>query len=187
MRKRSPSSNVAALVALVAATSACDRQPTAPEDGNAANDAMAVAAITATMRPSSLTAGERHVQACPAGGRLVVEGSGSFEYSDQGTVNEWDMIMRHEACAVSLNGRTATADGEMHLWGEARHGPPVEQVSPILFQRSFQVGAMTTTIDGHSITCAYDLSHVYEPERGDYLVTGSVCGRSISIRAPARP
>ena len=186
MRKRSRST-ILALVALVVAAPACDRSPTTPDDGSAANDVMAVAAITATMRPASLTAGESHVQACPAGGRLVVEGSGSFEFSDEGTVRAWDMIMRHEACAVSLNGRVATADGEMHVWGEARHGPPVQQVAPILFQQSFQVGELTATIDGRSTTCAYDLTHVYEPQRGDYLISGSVCGRSISIRAPARP
>lgn len=148
---------------------------------------MAVAALTSAMRPASLGSGETFIHPCPAGGRLVIDGTTDFEYSEEGTTSRWDMTMRHEDCGVAFNGRTATTDGELRVWGEARHGPPTGQTSPLVFQQSYQRGELTTALDGQSIVCGYDVSHVFRPASNDYLVSGTVCGRSISLRAPALP
>jgi hypothetical protein len=185
MQARSRWASIAALSVLITAA-ACDSQ-TGPEDAGDPAVLMSIAGMTAGMRPAVLSAGERHVQSCSAGGRLVVEGSTTVTGSDEGSSNAWDLIMSHESCALVVNGRTVVSDGAMHLWGEARHGPPANQVAPILYQQSFQVGSLTTTFDDRSSTCAYDLAHVYDADRGDYRISGTICGRSISIRAPARP
>lgn len=172
-------------VALSAFCASCDDAPT-DNGGDAAQAAMAILNMSFTQRPATLHGAEPYVQACPSGGQFVVQGQQSIASEGSVTVSRWDETMRYQDCAMSYHSADAVATGEMHLVGEARFGPPVDGVLPMLSQESSQVGTMTTTFGGASTTCDYDLTHTFDADAGNYHISGTACGRSVDVRAPAK-
>lgn len=175
-----------AAVVVPAVLAACGDGPTEPRDGPL-DVGMAVLTMTMAQAPATLDGEDTYQQACPSGGRFTVEGTSGYAVEGEVSVLTWDEVMRYEDCALSLESSEAVANGEMHLVGEARFGPPVDGVSPILMQESGQVGTMTTLYRGETRTCAYDLAHVYDPEADNYHITGTACGRSVDLRVPTHP
>lgn len=173
-------------VAVPVLLAACDGGPTEPEGGGA-DVVLAVLNMSMARHPASLEGPGTWEYACPSGGRFVVEGEMSFGQEGDVSIHTWDQLMTYEDCAMSLEGSEAVANGEMHIEGEARFGPPVDGRAPILMQESSQVGTMTTSYRGETRTCAYDLTHVYVPADEEYRISGTACGRSVDLRAPLMP
>lgn len=171
---------------LLAAVAACDSQPTGPSS-NHSDLVMAITSLSLTMHPTGETSADRYVQPCPDGGQLVVEGTFTFASEDEVLVQQWDQTMRQEDCAMTVEGRSVSANGAMHVFGEARFGQPVDGVAPILMQESGQTGTMTVTVDEKSFTCDYDLRHTFEPQSDDYHITGTICERAVDLHAPKQP
>jgi hypothetical protein len=175
----------ALLLTLIAASAGCDSEPTEPAGNEAADFVTAIAGLSmASMEPASLTPDRRHEQPCPAGGRLIVEGTSSHEPRDDGSRHTWDTTMTHEDCGMQVRGTVLTANGQMHLSGEAHFGPPENHRAPLLMQESHQVGSMTIVGDGVSHNCSYDLTHTFDRAAGNYRIMGIACGRSVDMRVP---
>lgn len=187
-RRGAGARGAAAAVAAVAlvAVGACDGDPAGPAvDG--AELVLAFSAAGAAMRPATADSSEPYEQACPAGGRVVVTGTATFELEGDERVHLWDQRMTFEECAMDVSRSPAVGNGEMHVFGEARFGPPVDQLSPILFQESYQVGTLTVRSERGSVTCDYDLAITWEAELDRYRISGTVCGRTVDHTAPGAP
>ncbi len=174
---------LSALMLLGLAVAACESDTAAPATDRA-DLVMAVASLSMTMRSGTPGMNQTYTQVCPDGGRLVVEGSDSYSDEDGIAVNTWDQVMRHEDCAMTVDGRVVIANGEMHVFGEARFGPAVNGIGTLAMQESGQQGSMTTTADGESRSCDLDLTHVFDREANQYHITGSACGRPIDLHVP---
>jgi hypothetical protein len=175
----------AGIAVLLAAIAACDSQPTGPANDRA-ELVMAITSLSMTQRPAGGAPPERYVQPCPDGGQLVVEGTFTFTSENEVLVHRWDQTMRQEDCAMTANGRSVTANGAMHVFGEARFGEPVDGVAPLLMQQSGQTGTLTVTVDDTSFTCDYDLTHTFEPQSDDYHITGTICERAVDLHLAKR-
>jgi hypothetical protein len=90
-----------------------------------------------------------------------------------------------QACTLQVNGATVTTNGEMRSTGEARFGRPVDGHSPQLMLEASQVGTLAVTRAGVTNECAYDLVFRFEAAAGEYRITGTACGGSVDMRAPA--
>lgn len=169
------------MLVVFAVVTGCDSTPT--ESGGSESDAMMAAIAMSLGGPLEVSGdGEPTEHACPAGGRMLVEGSHTFEHLEGDVIeNAWDQVVTREDCALAFEFGVAVANGEMHLSGVSRFGPAVDGRRPILMQESSQVGSMTTAVSGRTHSCDYDLSHSYDPESNRYHVTGTACDREIDF------
>lgn len=170
--------------ALLVAFAACDSDPTGSDTDRSQ---LFVAFASLSNSPHAATGAGPHIVDCPAGGRVVLEGDQTHTSDGGVSIVTWDRSTTYEGCALMRPGGTAIADGQMQSVGEARFGEPVDQHAPIIYQVSSQTGSMTTRFNGVSQTCEYDLEYTFDVDSNRYLITGTVCGRELSLTAPAQP
>lgn len=146
-------------------------------------------AITAISASASWDSDEPLVQACPQGGRIIVQGASSFEEDGPVTVLRWDGVMRFEECDVPTRSAEAIVSGEMQVEGEARFQQPPGGGGrgTLVFQESRQRGSITYLREGETGTCTSDLSHTFDPVSREYHITGTACGTPVDARMLAPP
>lgn len=176
---RITSSLIAALL-----VAACDSDPIA-SDPEQSQIGLAFASLASA--PHTGTGTAPHTIACPAGGRIVLDGEHTRASDGAGSIVTWNRSTTFEGCMMDRPGGTAIADGQMQSVGEARFGEPVDQVAPIIYHRVTQTGSLTTTFNGTTQTCAYDLDHTFEVDGNRYRITGTACGRQLNLTVPAQP
>jgi hypothetical protein len=172
----------AVLAALLAVTvlAACNE----PIDPVRDFDVELVLAIAATSASASWDSDEPLVQACPQGGRMIVQGATSLEEDGPVTVVRWDGVMRFEECGVPTRSAEAIVTGETQLEGEARFRQPTggSGQGTLVLQESRQRGSITYLREGETGTCTFDLSHSFDPVAGEYHIAGTACGTPVDAR-----
>lgn len=170
--------------ALLLAFAACDSDPTGsdPEQSQ-----LVVAFASLANTPHAGPGAGPHIVDCPAGGRIVIDGDQTRESDGDVSIVTWDRSTTLEGCALARPDGTAIADGQMQNAGEVRFGPPVNQHAPVIYHLATQRGSMTTTFRGASQTCEYDLVHTLDVDINRYRISGTVCGRELSLTAPPLP
>jgi hypothetical protein len=175
---------LAMVVTAATAVAACDRDPAAPAPDDT-SFYVSVAMAGLAYAPATMDGSEPHEHVCPEGGRLVVEGTATSQLEDEVSTRTWEQVAHHEACTLQVNGATVTTNGEMRSTGEARFGRPVAGHSPLLMLEASQVGMLAVTRAGVTNECAYDLVFRFDAAAGEYRITGTACGGSVDMRAPA--
>lgn len=155
---------------------ACDSSPVAPPVEPNADAAFALASLAAM--PGQDGAFEL---TCPAGGRIVGTGTGSFEQRADVSVRTWNHIATYEDCAVQASAGVVSARGEMHLTGEVHFPAFGSGQSGIVFQESHQGGTITMTHGSRVTTCEYDMHHTFNRDTGRYRIHGIACGRAVDM------
>ena len=114
---------------------------------------------------------------CPAGGEVTVEGSGEFTRDAETATAEMSFEAEKTItdCAFVRDDVTFTLNGEALL--EAHWVRVERQLTEA--ERHLTGFLSVVTSDGRSRECSFELHAVFDPESGQMVVTGEVCGRTI--------
>lgn len=198
---RTPATPLTLALLAILALGACDGA-TGPDDGalsdlevTALSDAMVDAdfALTAEaalagetgagdgvlLDPITATTEFTTTRTCPAGGRVVVEGT-HVRVRDPEThsgSSDLSLTKTHEACArvvrtvtITVNGDPNVAVAAHHAWADGRRDGP---------QTLTMEGALAwSTDDGREGRCTIDVSATFDPETRTRTVSGTFCQRT---------
>jgi hypothetical protein len=184
-RRRMPVAARMALAGLLAA--ACGESPSEPRatPGQAQEMMLLSMAATGGWISGPPGSGPRQVQ-CPAGGTIASDGS--VDIAEDGDVLAITFLMTatHQACAVLIDQMRIVTTGHTHIEGATRMRRPAAAGQPaiLLSHESHQTGEMTTTHDGQSITCAFDITQSYDPVANTLHIRGTSCGHTIDLVRP---
>lgn len=166
---------------VLGALAACDSDPTEPPAEGVAETVLQFTNLAGSVPIE----GDSEV-ACPAGGRIAIDGNHSLEREGGILTHRWDHTRRYDDCAVRSQRGTATANGELQSTGEVRFETPegAGGDAELLYQKSASEGYMTVEHGGEVRTCEYDLETMFDPDAGVFHMTGVACGRTIDRTLP---
>lgn len=165
----------------VAAFAACGDDPVAPPLDDV-DVAFAAASLALTIPPN----GPDSVDIpCPEGGRLVVEGTNTLYEDPDSAIHEFNQTVLYDGCAFRFQNRDVTTEGNLILVGQGHYGPQSIDTRRVLMSgQSTQGGALTSTYEGQTVACGYNLSITIDTVTYEQNITGTVCNEPIDITAP---
>lgn len=140
--------------------------------GESPADGVALDPVTATTEFTT-------TRTCPAGGRVVVEGTRTrtWDRDTHSGTSDLALTKTHEACARVVGDVTITVDGDPNIALNAHHA--WEDGARVGLQTLSLLGAFTwSTDDGREGRCTIEVNAVFDPATSTRTVAGTVCDRT---------
>lgn len=186
---------------------ACGDDTAGPDGDFTREDAQAIAEFAGTfdvdlafmdgMSSSDLI--ERHgefsfTRDCPDGGTVGTSGQRSATLDTETDVvsTTWESVHTHDACAFTRTRGdrevTVVLDGSVTTTGEASFQLPETRGEgrTLLSFSATRVGQTVTTVGDRTRTCEIDVTQTYDPSSETFTITGTVCGRDVSVTGAPR-
>lgn len=125
---------------------------------------------------------------CPGGGTRRIEGNSAASDNNGERTVDWTISLTHNNCALRLGDLSLVLSGSSQSTGHSRmRMPATAGGAPIILEyQAHERGSMTTTQDGRSITCSYDITQQLDAANNVIRMTGTSCGRSVDLSRPVR-
>lgn len=180
-RRRSGVVSLALMAAAVIAVAACSDDPVAPAPSDV-DVTFAAAGLALTIPPNGADSVDI---ACPEGGRLVVEGTNTLVEDPDSAIHQFNQTIQYDDCMFRFQNRDVTTNGSLLLVGQAHYGPQSIDTRRLLMSgMSTQGGTLSSTFDGETKTCGYNLSITIDTTTYEQDITGTVCNQPIDLTAP---
>ena len=183
--RRSRAALGAVLATAILGLAACGgSDPVAVEPPDEVEITIAAVSLGLSVPPNNTDSGSREA-ACPVEGRMLLNGPNTLVTTADSMVHRWNQTVQFEDCAFEYQGLDILTTGNVSLIGEAHYGPQGLDLRRLLLSgESVQTGTVTTTSDGETRTCGYNLSITVDSTTYEQLITGTVCHESIDLKAP---
>ena len=125
---------------------------------------------------------------CPAGGTRRIAGNTDASETNGERTLVWSISLTHNDCGMQLGNISLVLSGSSQSDGRSRmRMPSTAGGAPVILEyRARERGSMTTTQDGRSMTCSFDITSQLDPVSNVIRMTGTSCGRSVDLSRPVR-
>jgi hypothetical protein len=119
--------------------------------------------------------------ACPAGGTVSISGSvtGTSDPAAQNLSITTSATKTDADCAFNTKHGVLTLNGNPNV--EMTGTVNIVAGKPVGLQTMSHKGSYTWKRNGNTGTCNVDVSSAYDPSAGTITVTGTMCGRTVSV------